>query len=266
MRLVIAVAVAGLGVSGHCYAQGALDWADPCIKQEQTFNSSAAAARARADEQLQTFDAQVDPPAALRSHYVEAIREGYFKVWIEDPNVIALIERAKKDGTFDEKAFFLESVYPKAMTPEREAEIIRQVYKRDYEQQLRPKLVADRETLEKTLNEKKDEVDSACSPDVVSQVLRATVGNMVGLIDANFKAAANEDGDIAKFVRATSGVSLTDIQTHGLQGGPNSFVNEVLGGERSVARDAIRVLDVPNWEIKIPGPVIIVPGVCLPWC
>jgi hypothetical protein len=39
------------------------------------------------------------------------------------------------------------------------------------------------------------------------------------IVSANVEAAKNEKGDIAKPVRGVSGISITDIQKYGIQGG-----------------------------------------------
>jgi hypothetical protein len=46
---------------------------------------------------------------------------------------------------------------------------------------------------------------------------------------ANVNAAQHESGEIAKVIRATTGISITDIQKYGLLGGENSFFRKNLG-------------------------------------
>lgn len=268
-------------ISNQADAQGTLDWADPCIEQENRFDSSASASRSRADQAIAALDAQENPPPALRSYYVEAIREGLYKGWIEKPEVAVLIEQINKNGPVDTKKIFIESIYPEAVTQDEENELVKAFYKKDYSERFRPQMIKERQDLEDTLNSQEIDLNDSCSPDVVSQILRGTIGNILGIVGSNTEAAKNESGDIAKYIRATSGVSITDIQTHGLQGGPNSFVNEALGGEESLARDIIRVFDVPNWEVDVPDisididtpdippvriPPIKIGDVCIPWC
>jgi hypothetical protein len=65
---------------------------------------------------------------------------------------------------------------------------------------------------------------------------------------------------LAKLVRATSGISLTDIQRRGLLGGDNSELRKITqaitGGPNSAVNEALRaadrVLDPTKWKIEIP--------------
>ena len=45
-----------LGVAGSCAAQGALDWADPCVSQGKKVATNSAAARARYSDPLKDWD------------------------------------------------------------------------------------------------------------------------------------------------------------------------------------------------------------------
>lgn len=256
-------------------AAGALDWADPCVDAEKTFNSNGAAARARADQVIKEWDGRVEPPGELRGLYVEAIREGAFKAWSDDPGTKVILDALKaKDPKLDPKVLFITEVYPKVITPEKEAEYVRAIYKADYDSKIRPQLVTSRAELEKQIAAEKQKMDGACKPDVLSQVLRGTIGNALIILGNNWNAAQNEKGEVAKYFRATSGVSLTDIQKYGIQGGPNSELNKILGGENSAARQVIKALDPSQWKIKVDAPkidppTITLPGnvrVCVPWC
>jgi len=65
-------------------------------------------------------------------------------------------------------------------------------------------------------------------------------------IISNFQGASNESGEGAKIVRATLGISVRDIERHGILGGPNSYLRQImpnwgngerlLGGENSFFR------------------------------
>jgi hypothetical protein len=233
------------------HAAGLLDWADPCVDAEKTFNSNSAAIRSRADQAIREWDGRVEPPGELRGLYVEAIREGAYKAWSDDPGTKAILDAMKaKDPQFNAHALFISQVYPKVVAPEKEAEYVRLVYKADYDGKIRPKLVESRDGLEKTINSEKQKLDSSCKPDVVSHVLRGTIGNALAILGNNWSAAQNEKGDLAKYFRATSGISITDIQKYGIQGGPNSELNKLLGGEGGVARQVIKTLDPSQWKIE----------------
>jgi hypothetical protein len=49
----------------------------------------------------------------------------------------------------------------------------------------------------------------------------------VKILDGNVKAAAEESGEVAKVLRAVTGVSVRDIQKFGIFGGPNSVFHRV---------------------------------------
>jgi hypothetical protein len=92
-------------------------------------------------------------------------------------------------------------------------------------------------------------MDKACDPGLVAQLFRGTIGNFFLVLGNNWIAGQRESGEISKWVRSISGVSLDDISKYGLQGGENSVVNQVLGGEKSFLREAIKVLDPTQWEL-----------------
>lgn len=51
----------------------------------------------------------------------------------------------------------------------------------------------------------------------------------VNIVDGNIQAAEGESGEIAKVLRATTGISIRDIEKYGLAGGPNSVLRKPLG-------------------------------------
>jgi len=51
----------------------------------------------------------------------------------------------------------------------------------------------------------------------------------VKIIDGNVKGAERESGEIAKVVRATTGISVRDIERYGIFGGPNSVFRKPFG-------------------------------------
>jgi len=55
------------------------------------------------------------------------------------------------------------------------------------------------------------------------------VMKLVNVPVKNVEAANLESGEIAKLVRATIGISVKDIEKHGLLGGSNSFFRKNLG-------------------------------------
>jgi len=270
-------------------AQGVFDFADPCKKAEREFKSGADALRASADATLIKWESMTEPTDELRAHYIEAFRLAAYNTWSSDPTVAALLKQlAAADPNFDPQLFFLEKVYPKAVTKEDENNAVLEMFKIDKEAIILPRLKEQRKDLEVKITEQKSSLESSCSPDVVSQIFRATFGNAAIIVDRNFEAAKNENGDIAAFVRATSGISLTDIGQQGILGGDNSelrkLVNAVAGGENSELRKALRKIDETfnpaRWKIDLPDikvgsqngnpPKVDVKlggtRVCIPWC
>jgi hypothetical protein len=51
----------------------------------------------------------------------------------------------------------------------------------------------------------------------------------VKIIDGNVKASERESGEIAKVLRATTGISVRDIELYGVFGGPNSVFRKPFG-------------------------------------
>lgn len=266
-------------------ADGELDFADPCKKAEKKFASTAEALKAKADGVIAAWDAKTEPPGEIRGLYVEAVRKGAYQAWESNEAVKPLIVNLKQGNpAFDPEKFFFESVYPTAMTAEKEAEYVRLLFKADYQANMRPKFLADRKSLDKAIEDQKAKLDGSCEPDVFNQVIRASFGRAILIVKGNFDAAKNESGEIAKLVRATSGVSLTDIEKYGIQGGPNSEFNKALQaagiGPNSEISKGLKILtdglnpgkwkvDLPKFDPpNIPAPSISVGGkrVCVPWC
>ena len=51
----------------------------------------------------------------------------------------------------------------------------------------------------------------------------------VKIVDGNIKGAERESGEIAKIFRATTGISVRDINDYGIWGGPNSIFRKPFG-------------------------------------
>jgi hypothetical protein len=51
----------------------------------------------------------------------------------------------------------------------------------------------------------------------------------VKIVDGNIKGAVRESGEVAKVLRATTGISIRDIEQYGVFGGPNSFFRKPFG-------------------------------------
>jgi hypothetical protein len=260
----IALTLVSLGSSGAC-AQGALNFADPCIKAEGQFADTSEALRSRADAVIAEWDRRTSPPEEVRPLYVEAIKLAYYNAWQNSAQVGPIIQLAMQGNPqFDAKAFFLEKVYPAVVTAEDEARLVDVTYKTDYATSIRPKFLTSRNDLEKQIGEQKAVLDKSCKKDVFNQFFRATFGNAITVVTSNFEAAKNESGDAAKAFRAISGISLTDIQQYGIRGGPNSEFNKALDGlgDNSDVKKALTALvDSLNPASWLPGKL---PDITLP--
>ena len=51
----------------------------------------------------------------------------------------------------------------------------------------------------------------------------------VHIVDGNIKGAERESGELAKVLRASSGISVRDINDYGIWGGPNSLFRKPFG-------------------------------------
>ena len=51
----------------------------------------------------------------------------------------------------------------------------------------------------------------------------------VKVVDGNIKGSERESGEIAKALRATTGISVRDIDAYGIWGGLNSFFRKPFG-------------------------------------
>lgn len=69
---------------------------------------------------------------------------------------------------------------------------------------------------------------SSSSPteDMIKAIL---IKEGVNIMLRNIEASKNEKGDMAKLLRAISGISATDIEKYGICGGPNSEVRKLFG-------------------------------------
>lgn len=67
------------------------------------------------------------------------------------------------------------------------------------------------------------------SGDEKAIIMAILTRQVVRIVEGNITAAERENGEIAKLVRALSGVSIKDIEAHGICGGSNSEVRKLFG-------------------------------------
>lgn len=254
----IFMVVVSLIAAPNAWSQGMLDFADPCVKAGKQLKSSSEALRSGADAVIKKWDNMKEPPPELLPYYKEVIKLAIYNAWITNPLAASLIDETKKNNPqFDTLAFFTEKVYPTAVSPEQEKDFINGAFLADYGTTLRPTLLAERRNLEDKIKTDKTNLDSSCQNGEFDKIFRVTIGNFAGIVADNFAASANEKGDMAKAVRALSGISLTDIQTHGILGGPGSELNKALNstlGNSDLKKLIVGLakLNPTSWKIDLP--------------
>lgn len=242
------------------FAQGVLDFADPCIALGKKFKSSTDALRAAGDATAAEWSKMNSPPAEMRPEILAAMKKGLFQDWAKRPDIAPLIEGNRKaNPAFDSEKFFLETVYPSVVTSDKEDEYVNALFKAI----INSILINGQADLNAQLSKQKKELDKSCKPDVVSQLIRVTIGNAAIVISSNFEAGKHESGFLSKITRSTIGVSLDDIAKHGLAGGPESEVNKALNnlvGKDSKMREAIQAV----LRLSFKPPKIEAPNIPLP--
>lgn len=75
-----------------------------------------------------------------------------------------------------------------------------------------------------------DELQKCFSDGVGGRGCFGDNNTLVSMIRGNFEAARRESGTVNQTIRATTGISVKDIQDHGILGGNNSFFHCPFGG------------------------------------
>ena len=66
---------------------------------------------------------------------------------------------------------------------------------------------------------------------VEAVVVQLLMKSLADSIEGNIQAADRENGELARLVRALTGVSVKDIEAHGICGGKNSELRKILGND-----------------------------------
>ncbi len=205
-----AVVAGGFAVSADA-GNGALDFLDPCSKPEAQFESAVRGWDARKAAALAAI-----PTAAPTAEFAvkwwqsqeAAQREKFFKqnTWLDQA------------GVGKDKAF-------QAWFNEQRAKIdpgqLRTLITSDYRAVLMARVNQDNAAGDKEVAKQREDLGQACKKDVASQVLRSSLNIALApfnVVAGNFEAAKREPGAIAQGVRATTGISITDIGRCGLSG------------------------------------------------
>lgn len=266
---------------------------DPCVAEEKKFETGVQAARGQMQMVRAKWESWYANPETLSPEvfnaYRDAIRLHLFNKWKASPAGQGTIQSwgvSADDPVALQK--FLEFIYSKEIPETMEKQAVYKVFRQDYEGKVKAELDSAAAENEKAITENKQKLDEACEPTVFAQVFRATIGNLLMTVGANFDAAANESGDISKAIRAVTGVSVDSIREWGLQGGENSEIHKLnaaidsvmeangMGSSTVVGQIATAInptkwkIDVP--QVKIPNlgdiPVVGKPldDLCGDWC
>ena len=257
--------ILGIVLSQNANSKGMLDFMDPCKDAESDFKSSSTSIRHQTKASVSKIEAWYKSPDSLpsdmKAYYREAVKSYAYKVWSDSPTGKGTIASWRAaNANVDIKNQFLQFIYPKEVSTDLENSLATQLFKRDYIENIKPNMDKEVKEINAMLASKKEELDEACSSDVVSQVFRGTLGRVIMIGQANFDAAKNEDGDIAAAVRAITGISITDIFKYGLSGGENSEINKLKRtwidaldnagvGKNHFVRETLRSLDVTNMNV-----------------
>ena len=191
-----ALVVASAFIPVACQGEGALDFADSCKKQELNFKSTTDALQQRAGLAVAQFAVWSEHPDTIPefvlSYYRDAVRSFAFNIWKETPDGKGTIASWQTTDLTVQKDKFDKFVYPQKVSQEQETIFARAVFQKDYADNLKPQIAKDMSELQKTIAEKRAELGDACKPDVFSQVMRATIGNAVLIVNGNFEASKNE--------------------------------------------------------------------------
>lgn len=260
-------------VSSPAIAQGALDDLDYCVKEKQKFRSSREAIESKirgVQSKLSGWHKNPDTlPAETLKEYRDAVRAYAFTVWKSTANGKAVINSWNTQDTKVITDNFYKFIYPAQITEDQEKLLAKALFKKDYEENVKPKLDAQVKTVNAKVAEGKKELDGACKSDVVSQLFRVSLGNLIKTVGGNFEAVKNESGFGAQIVRATTGVSITDIVKYGIVGSDSSELSKINKtfnkaledaglGKSTVVGQMIQVFNPANihlLEIKIPDKV-----------
>jgi hypothetical protein len=241
---------------------------DPCVTQTAAFKTNADAIRGQTAAAQAKFaswnDNPENLPADILVSYQTAVRDYAFGLWKDTAagkGVLASWQPLADDGAA--KAKFLTFVYSNEISPELEKKLAFAVFKKDYADNIKPKLNQLVEDSNKDIAANKAILDEGCSATVFAQFMRVTLGNAMIMVNDNFDASKRESGEVAAAVRAITGISITDILKNGIQGGEGSEVSkfnkmfeDVLDkngmGSSTVAGQIFNAINPTKWSVTIP--------------
>ena|ERR1019366_9488541 len=241
---------------------------DPCVTEQGKFKTTADALQGQTTAvaaKLASWNDNPDLiPDSVLQEYRVAVRNYAYGIWKDSAAGKGVLKSWQPLANDDvAKAKFMEFVYDAEIPPDLERKLAQAVYQKDYNEHLKPQLIKAATDLNKDIADNRAKLDEACSPTVFATFLRVTLGNAIIMVNGNFDAAKREDGEVAKAVRALTGISVTDIMKNGLQGGENSEVskfNKMLDGvmeknglgRATVVGQIFNALNPTKWSATVP--------------
>ena len=168
----LSVALIILALAPSAFAQGAFDSLDYCVKEKKTFNSSREAAEAKIKDFQSMFAGWYENPDTLPpdtlQEYRNSVRSYAFTVWKDTSAGKGVIAswNTQDNKTITEN--FYKFIYPNQITSDQEILLAKSLFKKDYEQNVKPKIDGQVISAKNKIDEEKNNLDGACKPDVVS--------------------------------------------------------------------------------------------------
>ncbi|GAB4520265.1 MAG: hypothetical protein Tsb0019_21160 [Roseibium sp.] len=227
-KTVIAALIAGSTMVTSASAQGLFDFLDPCIEARNDFHDTRQNIMADLNRSVADVDTAT-PSREYRDAWFAAKRKEMRPVF--DEHVAPTLAEY---GVTDLDAAFA-SWFDRVMAQLDQGELD-QAITANFRHELRSFRLKERDLTAAEFARQSDELGSACRMDAGNQALRVVLTTAMAPVDivlGNIKAAEREANVVTGAVRATTGVSLRDIQDHGLAGGENS---EVRKAGRAIAK------------------------------
>lgn len=251
MKTTLKTSAAALLITGFlgsaAFAQGALDFLDPCIKARSDFAEQRQAYLAKLNVTESTVDTLAATPE-FKAAWMAEVRKQARPLFDEK-----VAPKLRDMGATDiEKGFNvwfdmeLAAVKPEDLDNRIDA---------DFRRMAKDELANIRAKSNAKLDESQKELGDSCKSDVGNQALRLTLAP-IGWVAGNFEAAKNEKNIVTQVFHGLTGMSAQAIAENGLLGGDKSVLREtlepVIGGRGGAiqkgAGDVARALNPGNWR------------------
>lgn len=219
------VLVMGITTFSPASAQGFFDDLDPCIAAKKGFHEGRKQMRAIVQAKMDSADT-AKPTEDYRDLWWKEKRE-QLREYFDNSQFASII---KASGGDVDKAFVL--WLAEQIEAAGGVEKVEAVIEDDFQKMTQLELTRQKNRTEAEFEKQKNELYSDCKEDVLNQTLRVAMTMAmapVNIIEGNWEGAKRESGELAKIVRATTGISWRDIEKYGLCGGPNSEVRKLFG-------------------------------------